>query len=187
MKIIEKIKEEIKYYWKDFWRAALKSNFKYELKVKNNFKKNSTQEKTTKRIMEFLEAEKRQDEKVSPKRRTLNNAFYATIGQVIVAVIFGLPLPFQTGSIFYLFFAVDAMFYILLGLMVSKGRKWAGIILFVWFCLDKLLPGIIHLFTHFSFLGLFYFTLFNYFFGQFYYKAFRYFRKNQRIVKKDKF
>ncbi|MBL7159868.1 hypothetical protein ISS85_05295 [Candidatus Microgenomates bacterium] len=179
MKIIKKIKEEIKYYWKDFWQVTLKSNFKYELKVENNFKKNSTQEKTTKNFMEFLEAEKKeQDKKVSPKQRVLNNAFYATIGQVIVAVIFGLPFPFQAGSFFYLLFVADAMFYILLGFMLSKGKKWAGIILFVWFCLDKLLPGIIRLFTHFSFLGLFYFVLFNYFFGQFYYKALRCLREN---------
>lgn len=183
MKIIKKIKEEIKYYGRDFWGATLSSAFthKLEMPAGKTYSKLSPKQKESlkiiKRLVEASETEKKEKE-ISLKQRALNNAFYATIGQVIVSVILGVPFPFQTGSFFYLLFATDAMFYILLGFMVSKGRRWAGIILFVWFCLDKLLPGIIRLFTYFSFLGLFYFALFNYFFGQFYYKALRYLREN---------
>lgn len=163
MKIVEKIKDEAKYYWKDFWQATLGSAFKYEVMVGKNSTESFWKEK---------------DKKVSPKQRSLNNAFYATIGQLIASFIFW-PSSVQVEPLFIILFVVDSFIYVFLGFLVSKNHRRAGAALLVWFCIDKLLLGLIRLFTNFTLSGVFYFILFNYFFGQFYYKAFRYLRENK--------
>ena len=184
--MIKKIKDEIEYYARDFWRVTLGSAFTFKFEMpggKNDGKLSSEKKKILGVIKEFMGTsgakEEEKDKEISSKQRALNNAFYATIGQVIFALIFW-PSFFsdiQAGSLFSVLFVADGFFYTILGFLVSKNRWWAGALLLIWFCIDRLLPGLIHLFANFTPSGVFYFVLFNCFFGQFYYKAFRYLRK----------
>lgn len=174
--MIKQIKKEARYYWKDFWKATFGSIFSYSYKF-NNTSQLPDDVVRMKELFEKTSKSEKRENNLSSRQIVLNNAFYATIWQVILAIIIGVPSSLQIKSIFYLFFAIDAIFYIFLGFMVSKQRKWAGGVLFIWFCLDKLLIGIIRLITHFSLISLIYFIVINYLFGYYYYKAFKYLRK----------
>lgn len=167
--------ENLRYYITDFFSLCFKTKIEYNEDIIEKVK--PKERKLAEKITEFSERAK----DTSSKQRALNNVFYATIFQVVLAWIF---IDFSLGGVFdkkHFFFlmVIDSLVYVFLGFLASKRFNTAVKILFIWFVIDKTTPGIVRLLNDFSLHGVFYFLIFNGIVGYVYFKALRFVLKSK--------